>query len=269
MSSGEPDALGQMPKLLQRWMQEALHNRIVVNAKDGSVLVYVPEGEFEMGDGKDSDSPKHRVFLSAYWVGIYCVTNAQYLKFVQATGYRTPNQKILCTPVWEGRKLPPDQADHPVVCVGWDDAQAYAEWAGCRLPTEAQWEKAARGPQGLIYPWGNDWDSSRCRRHLNRGNEATCRVYDYPAGISGYGTYNQSGNVWEWCRDWYDKDYYGRAGKLPIRDPHGPDGGIYRVIRGGSWWYDDAGYFRATYRYWNDPGYRRDCLGFRLIRSAA
>ena len=239
---------------------------LVVNAKDGSVLVYVPEGEYEMGDGKDTDCAKHRVHVSAYWIGVYAVSNAQYLRFVQATGHRGPDGADYGEPVWKGKAFPAQKAEHPVVCVSWDDAVAYAKWAGCGLASEAQWEKAARGPLGLAYPWGGEWDEKKCRNDKNKGGEQTSRVYDYAQGASGYGTYNQSGNVWEWCADWYDKDYYGKAA---VRDPRGPEGGSLRVNRGGCWRSGAPGNFRAASRYGNGPGGRYDYLGLRLVRTAS
>jgi formylglycine-generating enzyme len=227
---------------------------LVLNEKDGSVLIEVPAGEYEMGDGADANCPKHKVLLDRYWIGIYCVTNRQYAKFVGETGHRAPdgmdNNKTL---------------DHPVVNVSWDDAEAYAKWAGCRLPTEAQWEKGARGPLGLIYPWGNEWDQSKCRNDKNKGNEKTSLVWGYGKGASGYGSYNQSGNVWEWCADWYDKDYYTKnAGK----NPTGPSTGSRRVYRGGCWYDVGASYFRGASRLLYDPSYRDVDLGFRLVRTS-
>jgi formylglycine-generating enzyme required for sulfatase activity len=239
---------------------------LAVNEKDGSLLVYVPAGEFEMGDGQDNNCPPHRVTLSAYWIGVYGVTNAQYRKFVDATGHRAPDKAEYGTAVWQGQQFPAEKADHPVVCVDWDDAVAYARWAGCELPTEAQWEKAARGPAGLIYPWGKDWDATKCRHDGNKGNETTARVDAYPGGVSGYGTYNQSGNVWEWCADWYGEDYYRQS---PVRDPRGPDGGSLRVYRGGCWRYDDPWLYRAALRNWDVPARRYDSRGLRLVRAAS
>ncbi len=237
---------------------------LAVNRKDGTVLVYVPGGEFEMGDGQDSDCPKHRVTVSGYWIGIYCVTNRQYAAFVKATKHRAPDEGYGA--VWQSGRCPEEKLDHPVVCVSWDDASAYGKWAGLELPTEAQWEKAARGPRGFIYPWGNEWDAGKCRNDTNKGSGQTCRVWEYPAGVSGYGTYNQSGNVWEWCRDWYGSDYYGTS---PKQDPVGPEGGSSRVNRGGCWNCVVASFFRGAYRFYYSPGYRITRLGFRLVRTAS
>ncbi len=226
------------------------------NAKDGSVMVLVPAGEFEMGDGRDADCPKHRVWVDAYYIGVTCVTNAQYARFVrEGKGCEPGGTK------WKEASL----AGHPVVDVSWDDAAAYAAWAGCALPTEAQWEKAARGPAGLIYPWGNDWDEKKCRNDKNKGSGTTCAVWEYPAGASGYGTLNQSGNVWEWCRDWYGEKYYKEAGAA--KNPGGPSTGSYRVNRGGGWSYDVASHFRGARRYRIDPAFRGGYLGFRLVRA--
>lgn len=228
---------------------------LIVNDKDGSLLVWIPPGEFEMGDGKGSDCPKHRVFLDGYYLGVYCITNRQYKKFVEETSHRPPDNTI-----WKNE----EKADHPVVNVSWDDAVAYCFWAGLQLPTEAQWEKGARGPGGLIYPWGNKWDVEKCRNDKNKGKETTCRVFDCSAGVSGYGIYNLSGNVWEWCRDWYGKDYYGVS---PRENPVGPASGSGRIYRGGAWYNFVAGNFRAAYRNINDPSYRHDFCGFRPCLS--
>ncbi|MBF0423373.1 MAG: SUMF1/EgtB/PvdO family nonheme iron enzyme [Magnetococcales bacterium] len=240
--------------LLKKWHREELHNRISVNVKDGSVMVYIPAGEFEMGDGEDTDCPKHVVNVSGYWIGVYAVTNGQYLKFVRESGHRPPGNTH-----WKEVA----KADHPVVDVSWEDAVAYATWSECRLPTEAEWEKAARGPLGLKYPWGDEFDGSRCRYNGNRGNETTCPVYGYGEGVSGYGLYNSSGNVWEWVSDWYDGNFYANS---PRGNPQGPNSGSDRVLRGGGWDGTPAN-VRSAYRGRNDPGFRGNGLGFRLSRT--
>ena len=252
--------------LTAKVMTTALRQRgnTVVNLKDGSILVRTPAGAFAMGDGEGSDCPKHRVELSEYWIGVSCVTNRQYEVFVKATGHRKPETADWGAPIWKNGGHPKEVADHPVVCVSWEDATAYAKWAGCELPTEAQWEKAAQGPLGLKYPWGTDWKPELCRNDGNKGSGTTAKVSEYAKGVSGSGTYNQSGNVCEWCRDWYGSEYYAKS---PVKDPRGPDSGSDRVGRGGSWYYTDAGDFRAAHRLRFDPDYRNDARGFRLVRA--
>ena len=233
----------------------------VITARDGSELLLITAGEFDMGDGKEADNPRHRVHLDAYYIGKYCVTNAQYLRFVDETGHRPPDD-------WRGassKSYPEGKADHPVVNVSWEDAMAYAQWAGCELPTEAQWEKAARGPRGFVYPWGNVWNGSKFWRSQFFGR-GTVPVDAYPEGVSGYGTYQQAGNVLEWCYDWYDSDYY----KSPdsTENPRGPSTGTKRVLRGGSWRYDNRSYLRCAFRYVGRPSFSHDHNGFRLAIAA-
>lgn len=244
---------------------------LIVNEKDGSILVWIPPGEFEMGDGQVSDCPKHQVYLDGYYLGVQCITNRQYQIFVEATGHRPPDNTL-----W----LEAAKAEHPVVRVSWEDAQAYCTWAGLTLPTEAQWERGARGPANLLwedaqqycvceteaqwgrgalgpgnllYPWGNNWDGNKCRHDKNRGNATTCPVFAYPQGVSGFGTMNQSGNVWEWCRDWYGRDTFRIR---PQRNPAGPPTGSYRVTRGGGWYLEEAEAFRTASRSGVDPADR-------------
>ncbi len=237
---------------------------LIVNEKDGTILALVPAWEFEMGDGKDSNNPRHTVYLDAYYIGVYAVTNRQYKKFVDETEHRPPDKADYSWgggPKWKESVFPAELADHPVVCVDWNDARAYCRWAGLELPTEAQWEKAARGPSGHAYPWGDEWDSARCRHDGNRSGGETCRVHDYPEGVSGYGAYNMSGNVWEWCLDWYGSDYYQKS---PNKNPTGPFSGSIRVRRGGGWNYV-SGYCRAAYRIRDSPSYRNGSRGFRAV----
>lgn len=228
-----------------------VRNRIIVNKKDCSILAHVPVGLFEMGDGTDSDCPKHRVELSEYWIGVNCVSNAQYAAYCKVAGESIPH-------------FSSHEEMHPVVNVSWDDATAYAEWAGCQLPTEAQWEKAAKGPLGLMYPWGNIWSGDRCRNEKNRGREGSVPVSAHPEGASGYGTYQQTGNVEEWCRDWYDEWYYRKS---PAKDPGGPSFGSARVLRGGSWLNCSDYSGRTADRTSIDPDHSWDDRGFRLVRA--
>jgi len=224
---------------------------------DGMVMVYVPAGEFLMGssdaDGqaRDDEKPQHTVYLDAYWIDRTEVTNAQYRKCVEAGACREPE-------CWSVR-------DQPVVCVGWGDAQAYAAWVGGRLPTEAEWEKAARGMDGRIYPWGNGApDCSRANYSSCVGRPAV--VGSYPAGASPYGALDMAGNVWEWVADWYEEGYYARS---PDRNPQGPAYGGLWVVRGGSF-YLGRDYARCASRYRNFPlGDWSNNYGFRVVVSRA
>jgi len=259
-----------MPLIIHSKNQKAkpqLEHYLALNAKDGSVLVRIPAGEFEMGDGKSSDCLKHKIELSEYWMGVYCVTNRQYGMFVAETKWRAPEWPDFGTPIWKGGQCPAEKLDHPVVCVSWIDAEAYAKWAELSLPTEAQWEKAARGPQGFICPWGDEGDANKWRNSTNKGTETTARVWEYPNGTSGYGTMQQTGNVWEWCADWHESDYYRKS---PAKDPTGPSFslGSGRVSRGGYWLPGSASIQSGSRRPTYDPAHSFDNLGFRLVRNS-
>jgi formylglycine-generating enzyme required for sulfatase activity len=231
-----------------------------IRPADGAVMVFVPAGEFQMGstdadrDGRDEEKPAHAVTLDAFWIDKTEVTNGQYRKCVEAGTCEEPS-------CWDNGDL--NATDQPVVCVTWDDAQAYAVWAGGRLPTEAEWEKAARGTDGRLYPWGSNVPD--CQRANYKGCvERTVSVGSHPDGASPYGALDMAGNVWEWVADWYDETYYSSA---PTHNPQGPDSGERRVIRGGSFDMSESR-LRTTFRIGNLPAYSNWDLGFRVVLPA-
>lgn len=196
------------------------------NPKDGAAMVYVPAGTFTMGS-TDSDSqarsdekPAHQVDLDGYWIYKNDVTVGEYKNFCAATNTKMP---------YLAAGFSAD--NQPIVNVSWNDAEAYCTWAGTTLPSEAQWEKAARGTDGRIYPWGNEFDKSKCWTEES-GATHTAPVGSFPDGASPYGCLDMTGNVWQWCSDRYGEDYY--ANSL-FSNPTGPDNGGDRVLRGGSW----------------------------------
>lgn len=246
------------------------------SAKDGMPLVRVPGGAFTMGsdEGRYDERPAHRVYVRGFWLDRHEVTNGQFARFVATSGY-APRGPWL-------RGAGPGRERRPVRFVTWYDAQAYAEWAGRRLPTEAEWELAARGADGRRYPWGSSWDPARARTNLEVEAGPT-DVESFPGGKSPCGAFDLAGNVWEWVRDWYDRYAYAqRAGGPPVRDPTGPPdqappearfretqtaGGNERstrkAIRGGGWVRGGRENARAAKRTACDPRRWFNDTGFR------
>jgi formylglycine-generating enzyme required for sulfatase activity len=243
-------------------------------------MVSVEAGEFTMGADKwEEEQPIHRVYLDAFKIGKYPVTNEEYKAFIADNGYKnevfwtsegwqwSEEESIFAPLYWHERKW--NGPNFPVVGVSWYEASAYAEWlsqtTGVKyaLPTEAQWEKAARGSKGLVYPWGNKFDKNKCNSYEG-GLGRTSPVGTFPVGVSPYGCMDMAGNVWEWCADWYKEEYYKES---PAKNPKGPANGSYRVIRGGGWGSVDW-YCRAACRGWaSHPAARDGVLGFRLVRA--
>jgi serine/threonine-protein kinase len=239
------------------------------------VRVYVPAGEFEMGaktddrDAWDGEPFPHSVYLDAFWIDQTEVTNTHYEQCVQAGHCVPPATCEWGAPTYGD----PVKADEPVVCVTWTEAQAYCNWAGGQLPTEAQWEKAARGTDGRIYPWGSVFDGTmanycdaRCEFEWKDGIHSDgytrlAPVGNYPAGASPYGVLDMAGNAWEWVADWYEKYYYESS---PSENPTGPTTGVYRVLRGGAWTSVPRS-LRSTTRDFSAPDLRDDGVGFRCV----
>ena len=223
-------------------------------------MVYVPEGYFQMGQSSsksEDQKPMHFVFTSSYFIDKYEVSNAEYTKFLDAVEHVKPKY-------WDDERF--NQPDQPVVGVSWFDAMAYSRWKGRRLPTEAEWEKAARGNDGRLYPWGEKWTKGEKLYFVNVYGmedryEFTAPVNYYAAGASPFGALNMAGNVWEWCLDWYDKDYYRISPEL---DPEGPEAKQVKVLRGGSWINDIDG-VQVTQRARNLPETQNKIYGFRTV----
>ena len=220
----------------------------------------VPAGEFLMGSNADADEkPIHNVYLNKFEIAKYPVTNSQYACFVAATN-RTPPEH------WLGTTPPDELRTHPVVNVSWIDATAYCEWLGeqsnaaIRLPTEAEWEKAARGADGRTYPWGEVFDKTLCNMKYT-GIGGTSPVGIFPVGESPYHIMDMAGNVFEWVNDWYSKSYYGQS---ISHNPQGPEKSTRRVLRGGSW---DTDNMRSANRNGNNPDLGFKLVGFRCVRQ--
>lgn len=230
----------------------------MVSEKDGMVMVYVPAGEFTMGsdNGEPDEKPVHQVYLDAFWIDQTEVTNAMYAKCV-ADGRCTPpsSSRSSTRNSYYGNS---EFNDYPVIYMNWNMAKTYCEWRGARLPTEAEWEKAARGTDGRTYPWGNAAPKDTLLNY-NRNVGDTTKVGNYLDGVSPYGMYDMAGNVWEWVNDWYDSSYYQTS---PSSNPQGPTSGQYRVLRGGSWGFS-VDFVRSASRGGDDPTYTGYVIGFR------
>ena len=233
--------------------------------RDPVPMVVVPTGPFLMGsregEGRDDERPQRTVHVDAFSIDSLEVTNARFLIFVEATGHRRP-----LNPYGDGMLTSAKGIEHlPVVQVNWHDAGDYCQWAGKRLPTEAEWEKAARGTDGRLYPWGSEPPTSEqavYEREWEDG-KALRAVGTMPGGRSAFGVHDMAGNAREWVQDWYAPDYYRVA---PDRNPRGPEQGVLKVIRGGSWRSPLAD-IGAAARGWGGFALRTHGTGFRCARS--
>ena len=227
---------------------------------DRASMVFIPAGPFLMGAGEEdarataAERPQRTITLSRFWIDQYEVTNAQYRLFREAT--RHPASTVARDPRFNG----PTQ---PGVGVSWEDAAAYCRWAAKRLPTEAEWEKAARGTDGRRFPWGSALADAGNPVHL--GGSQTATVGSYASGASPYGVHDMAGNVWEWVQDWYDPGFYRKDTMLT--NPRGPAVGGEKVLRGGSWWERDPAAARVTARHHQPPERTHNNVGFRCALS--
>jgi formylglycine-generating enzyme len=231
--------------------------------KDGAGMVLVPAGEFVMGSekGDEDESPTHRVYLDAYYIDRFEVTNGRFAKFVDA---------IQSEPPWgfQDKDMPIIHADRPVRWVNWMDAMGYCLWAGKRLPTEAEWEKAARGTDGRLYPWGNDYPTAgHAVFGLKEGGDETVSLIgNREKGKSPYGAQDMAGNLYEWVMDWYADDYYASVEHSQPANPRGPTEGSAKVQRGGSY-INNPYRLRSSFRTKGDPTELDPNVGFRCAQD--
>lgn len=243
-----------------------LPSRIINKA--GQEMILIPAGEFLMGSaGNDKsaskdEKPQHTVFIDAFYISRYPVANSEYKKFVDETEAKSPKH-------WNNGKIPNGKDNHPVVNLDWSEAVAYCEWVGGRLPTEAEWEKAASWDEAnnkkRIYPWGDTFDYGKCNSSESGIGDTTPVGKYSPQGDSAYGVGDMAGNVWEWCADWYDEDYYKHS---PGKNPGGAASGKYRVVRGGSF-LNEGRAVRCASRFRYYPDFIPYDRGFRVVLSPA
>ncbi|MBI5317643.1 MAG: SUMF1/EgtB/PvdO family nonheme iron enzyme [Nitrospirae bacterium] len=255
-SAQNEEAIVRVNDQLRTAQQEELKQLTQRGIAQPEGMVVIPAGEFLMGaeDGQQDARPMHRVYLSSYWFDIYEVTNAGYRQCVEGGG---------CTPPKDRQTFDdPHRTQHPVTNITWNQARSFCQWQGKRLPTEAEWEKAARGTDGRRYPWGNDEEviKSRVRNgELRTGVNGTEFVGRQAATASPYGVFGLVGSVSQWVKDWYAEDFYQTS---PVRDPQGPARGSFRVLRGGEW-NEKPPDLRASYRGWDEVTYWGPTLGVR------
>ena len=222
----------------------------------GVSMVLVPAGEFTMGskDGYDDEQPIHQVYLNAFYIDKYEVTNSFYKDCVNAGACTLPSET--------GKYIGPSRVNHPVVFIDWYQAKAYCEWRDSALPSEAQWEKAARSTDARTYPWGEELTCDRA--NYGKCILNTTAIGSYESGKSYYGIYDLSGNVWEWVNDWYDDAYYQIS---PSVNPLGPNTGVFKILRGGAWAHNIHNP-RSAFRTSDYPDTSHYNAGFRCAKDA-
>ena len=217
------------------------------------------------------ERPERNVFIGPFWIDKFEVTNQKYLEFVKATKHRPALDDSCKTNackegnLWDGTSFPNVIKNQPVIQVSWYDANTYCRWRGGRLPTEAEWEKAARGTTGFAYPWGNNSPTSNHATFKRkwRGVYTMTNVGSLQLGASMYGIFDMAGNVWEWVADWYELEYYKHG---PKKNPKGPKEGRFKTVRGGSW-VNNADVIHSAYRRWSRPEVRFNDTGFRCAKD--
>jgi formylglycine-generating enzyme len=275
---------------------EYLEKKSVIesDSKDSSDMAFVRGGKFVRGSSFEQNKAAYKtcrkydkscklwwfsdeyplklVNLDSYLIDIYEVTNAKYSEFVKATRH-PPALDDSCTTdacwegnLWKENSFPSVIRNQPVTQVSWYDAEAYCKWRGKRLPTEAEWEKAARGPSGSLFPWGNAYPKGRATfKKKWKGIYTMTNVGTYPTGVSVYGVHDMAGNVWEWVDDWYSRTYYTHGTK---DNPHGYEDGEFKTLRGGSW-VNYANTLRSAFRRWSRPDVKFNDSGFRCAKSVS
>tara|TARA_Y100001960_G_C14697857_1_gene839961 strand:- start:491 stop:1390 length:900 start_codon:yes stop_codon:yes gene_type:complete len=262
-------------------------SQVKKSLSDDSFLVFIPSGTFEIGSikGDRDEKPKRQIYVNSFWIDQHELTVSRFARFVIQTRHKTTAEKNGWSWVWDStlkkgrgwwrkekgiswknpkgissdwKKIP----DQPVSQVSWFDANAYCKWAGRELPTEAQWEKAARGNDGRTFPWGNQLDSKKANlKGKKDGFSGVSPVGSFPKGASVFGVLDMSGNVWEWVADWYDSTHYKR---IKLTNPLGPKKGKKKVIRGASWG-SKLLWSRVSNRYSRNRDYRNNKIGFRCV----
>jgi len=263
----------EIPETEIKEIQETRLPEFITCEKDESLMLLIPGGEYWIGNDDNNphaveiEKPKNRVDLKPYYIDKYLITNRQYCKFLNRKRMEGAEEQWIYINDTECRieklrgryRVETGYDDHPVVCVTWHGAKAYAEWSEKRLPSEAEWEAAARGAERREYPWGNEWNPKKCANRCYGGCASLMPVGSFPQGASPFKVEDMAGNVWEWCEDWLNA----YSGSTYTNENFGTE---YKVVRGGAWFLDNPLHFRSSFRRWYKPGFRYYFLGFRCCK---